>query len=198
MDSINEKINFFKQLLTDQSWQAVQTINSIKVEKKMIPNSDIACFKSSGIVNAKADDLIKYVWNIYNTKENVQVFDTDITEYNIVCKLDSQTRICRQVNKLPWPMWPRESVYIQYVGSEANQSYIIMFSVECEEVPVQTDKFVRSNINISAYIFEPCESCTMIHRIAHIEPCGNIPSSLINGYATKTAGVIQHLMSIYN
>lgn len=198
MDINSQKINFLKQLMTDKTWRPIHTLKEIIIEKKMIEDSNIACFKSSGVINCKTDELIKYVWNIYNTKDNIQAFDPDITEYEIVNNIKNNSRVCRQVNKLPWPMWSRESVYLQMIKKDGDMSYIIMYSVDSDNVQEQPNKYVRSNVNISAYVFESCDSCTMMHRIAHIEPCGKIPSSLVNSYATKTASVIQHLMSIYN
>jgi hypothetical protein len=198
MEIDNQKFNFLQQLLKDNSWTHVQTVNGITIEKKMLTGSEIACFQSKGIINCKFEELMQYVWNIYNDKENVCYFDPDVTEYAIIKNIDDHTKICRQVNSLPWPMWSRESVYLQKKITNVDASYIIMYSVDLDDVPVQPNKYVRSNINISAFVFEPYESCTMVRRIVHIDPAGNIPISIINSYATKTTNVISHLMSIYN
>ena len=198
MDLGDEKINFLKQLISDNNWETVLNSNGITTEKRMLPQSDIACFRSYGLINADRDDLVEFVWNTYNTKESVCYFDPDVTDYRIIKDMDDRTRLCCQINTLPWPLWQRESVYLQRLDHEQTTSYIIMYSVESNAAPIQEDKYVRTNINISAYAFESQGLSTMVYRIAHIDPSGKIPVSLVNSYANKSTTMIKHLMSVYN
>ncbi|XWV25822.1 START domain containing protein [Tupanvirus soda lake] len=198
MQVSDEKLTFLNQLVDDNDWEVVLESEGITTQKKILHGSDIACFRSYGVVNADMDDLMEYVWNTYSSFDSVRSYDLDVSEYGIISNLDQNTRICRQVNSLPWPMWPRETVYLQRSEDCAGASYIYMYSVECNEVPRQDNKYVRAIINISAYVFRPTIDGCMVYRIAHVDPCGLIPVSLVNSYATKTTNMIRHLKSIYN
>ncbi|XWV24590.1 START domain containing protein [Tupanvirus deep ocean] len=198
MEESDQKLTFLNQLLDDNNWEVVLESEGITTQKKMLPGCDIACFRSFGVINSEKNSLVEYVWNTYSNFDSVRSYDLDVSEYGIICDFDDNSRVCRQVNSLPWPMWPRETVYLQKREDIGGASYIYMYSVECNEVPRQDNKYVRATINISAYVFRPTIDGCMVYRIAHVDPCGSIPVSLVNSYATKTTNMIRHLKSNYN
>jgi hypothetical protein len=198
MEQAEEKINIITTLINDNSWQIVSTLEEITIERKPIPGSNIDCFRAHGIVKAEQKELADIIWNKYNNIDNIKAFDFDISDYRIINNIDDCTRICYQVNNLPWPLWPRESVYLQTRIPRDNAIYIYMYSIDSNDILQQPDKFVRANINISAYILTPCDFGCMVYRIVHIDPAGSIPTSLINSYANKTGNMIKHLQTIYN
>ena len=210
MELVQEKLDFLVDLVNDDNWQQVLSDNKIITQKRSLPNSSIDCFRSYGMVNSTCEELMEFIWDTYSDKDSIKIYDPDVVEYNIVentdnntdNNIDNNTRICHQINNLPWPIWPRESVYLQKRLIREDASYILMYSVETNATPIQSDKFVRTNINISAYVLIPQkasdESGCMVYRIAHVDPAGSIPIGVVNSYASKTANMIRHLQSKYN
>ena len=197
---VQEKLDFLVDLVNDDNWQQVLLSDKIITQKRSLPNSSIDCFRSYGIVNSTSEELIEFIWNTYSNKDSIKIYDPDVAEYNIIIESsDNNTRICHQVNNLPWPILPRESVYLQKKLVHDDAMYILMYSVETNVTPIQADKYVRTNINISAYVLIPqAESGCMVYRIAHVDPAGSIPIGVVNSYASKTANMIRHLQEKYD
>lgn len=198
MDQINEKLDFLKALIADPKWQQITVSDGITTEKRSLSASDIACFRSHSMINATAKELMDYIWTIYTSSDFMKKYNSDISQYRIIENYDSNKRLCYQVNTLPWPMWPRDSLYLQARIVEGDYSYILMYSVDSTAVPEQKEKYVRAYVNISAFVFKEEDTGCMVYRIGHIEPGGTIPAGIVNSYATKTADMIRRMQKIYN
>jgi len=201
MDQQSEKLDYVRNLLQCSNWQLVQPISStdnIQIDKLSIEGSNLDCFCSSGLVNVDMLTLMSYVWNVYAREEHVKEFDSDIVSYEVVEQLDDNTRLCYQINSMPWPLWSRDVLYLQIKTVVNNIGYIYMYSVDSDIKPEQSNKYVRAKINISAYVFEPLGSQCKLYRLAHVNPSGSIPASLVNRYANKTTHLIKHAKQMYN
>ena len=195
----SEKIKFLTKLMNDDDWELFKTETGVLTERKFIRNSDIACFRSSGFVYASPEDLLNYVSQIYDSFESIKQYDNDVTHYEVVVdKLTDDSRLCYQVNSLSWPIWSRDVLYVQMMKKVDDSYWLVMYSVESPIRPIQADKYVRAVINISAYGFTPENDGCRVCRIAHIDPQGSIPVSVINSYADKTSNVIKRLQQIYS
>ena len=192
MEKVETKFVELMELL-DSEWNIVKYENDIATERKFLPGCDIACFKSTGYVKADPGDLMEYVASIYDSTENMKKHDLEIINYEVVHDLTDDTRLCYQINSLGWPLWPRDLVYLQTIRKEDDAYWIYMYSVESGDKPEQKDKYVRANLNISAYGFIPKDDGSVVHRIAHVDPGGSIPVGIINNYANKTANMIKEL-----
>lgn len=205
MDQFDEKINLLSKIINDTTdWETVNEANGITSQRKMMSGSNIACFKSFGLVNAGAEKLKSFVWNVYDNELSMKKYDPEMLRYQIIEDLSVSpnsgelARLCYQINKLPWPLWSRDLVYLQRSFDTPDGSFILMYSVESNATPRQDDKYVRANINISAYGFTQVDvNRCMVYRIAHIDPAGLIPTNVINSYASKTTKMIEQLKNIY-
>lgn len=192
---LSTKLELLNQLLKNDEWEDVNNSNGVNTRRKFLPDSTYACFRSTGIIDRHLDELVEATWKTFDNLENNRQFDADIDQYQIVKNIDENTRLCYQVNKLPWPLWSRDMVYIQHRLEKNGVVYILMYSVDTDSVPRYDDKYVRSTINISAYTFEKSNIGTIINRFVHVEPAGNIPATLVNSYANKTRNLILHLLN---
>jgi len=199
MEHINVKFGYLKEIMAQADWELIYNVNDTTIERKLLPEvAGIACVKASGIVDANAKELCDFIWNIYETSD-LKKYDPEAESYNIIERYDENTRLCRQVNKLPWPLWPREMLYLRSKKVNDNEHWIFMFSVDSDEIPEQTDKYVRARINISAYGFIPInDKQTKVYRVMHLDPAGSIPTSVINSYSQKTLTMITEMKKIYN
>ena len=193
----DQKFKSMIDLMNKEDWELVKCEDNVVTERKFLENSDIACFRSSGFVEANPEDLLEYVSKIYDSFESVKQYDNDVIKYEVVEQLSDESRLCYQVNSMPWRIWARDVLYIQMVKKKGNNYWLFMHSVESPIRPLQNDQYVRAVINVSAYGFVPENDGCRVYRVAHINPGGLIPISVINNYADKTATVIKRLQQIY-
>lgn len=187
-----EKFAELRNILKSE-WQLVKKEDNITIEKKILPGSEIACFKAMGHVNAEAKILFDYVRHVYDSFDGMKEHDKKILEFEIIEKINDNTKICYQINSLVWPIWSRDLLYVQTTKFIDNEYWIYMYSTESDKKPIQKDKYVRAKLNISAFGFVPDKNGTMVYRIAHIDPAGNIPTKVINSYASKITTMIYAL-----
>ena len=197
MEYVDQKFDFLTKLICSNNWESMSDDGSVKIEKTELKDSDIACFRASGFVNAPAEELLNLSCSIYDDELSVKKHDTDVSRYEIVEKLSDDSRLCYQVNSMPFPIWPRDLLYIQVVKNNEDSYWIYMYSVESPIRPRNDNQYVRAVVNISAYGFVPQENGTLVYRIVHVDPSGSIPTYIINNYATKTSKFIKYLQHIY-
>lgn len=197
MDQLDEKIDFLNELLDDDGWQTTSNDNNVYTQKMFLHGSDIASFRSFGFVNADAASVMNYVWNAYSDPNQIKMYDPDVVHYEIIKFINKNTRLCYQINKLPWPIWKRDLVYLQTRIIDNDASCIIMYSVDSSANPEEPNKYVRVFVNISAYVFKPVKDGCIVYRIVHVDPMGDIPPLIVNKYAGKTARIIKDLQAIY-
>lgn len=198
MSKLEDKIKFLKKILKDKSWHHVAKHNDIMIEKKHIDGSDLICFRSYSTVNAKPEELYQYVWKILNDWDTIKIFEKSIISHRVVEHYDDNTRLCHQTNKVPWPLTDRELVYMQHCVTIDEIPHIIMYSTDIEEIEYDEDRYVRAHIHILSYIFEPHDDGCMIYLVAHLDPAGSIPHSIINAYSSKTTSLIRFLKKKYD
>lgn len=194
MDQIGEKLEFLKQLINSFDWQTVKQTDNICTQKKFLPESKFACFRSFGTVNSTPPKLMDFVWQLYGSSDYIKKHDPEILDYYILETINENSRICYQINNMPWPIWPRDCIYLQhkYIDNDGI-GYIFMYSINTNVNQEQNNKCVRAIIDISAYVFQPYNGWCKVYRIAHINPAGSIPASVVNNYATKTRSIIEIL-----
>lgn len=197
MNPIDEKFFYLMEIL-DGEWQFFGDNDGVLTERKNLSGSNIACFRSNGLVNADAAGLFDYVLQKYDSFDSMKKYDSEITHYEILEKISEDARVCYQVNSLGWPIWPRDIVYLQTTKKIGDAYWIYMYSVDSQLKPEQPDKYVRAKVTISAYGFIPEGDSTRVYRIAHVEPGGSIPAAIINAYANKTAKIIKELKNNFS
>lgn len=216
MEEIGDKFYLLENLVRDtKDWIRVADEDNVITEKKQLDldNVNIACFRSYGYVNADYRQIRDDIWNKYDSVE-IRKFDTDIIHHSILADLQRDpingiyprdvasseikyTQLCHQINKLAWPLWDRETVYLKCRKTTNSAAWIYSFSVESDAVPRKSDETVRAIINISGYVFIKDGNGTKFYRVAHIDPCGWVPNAMIDHYANKNVRIIQELQRIY-
>ena len=191
MELLEDKLAYLGVLFDSDGWRNAGIQGDIVSETLPVPGSSINCFRSSARIKATAADIVDYVWHTYDSRELME--DDEILEYEIVENITPNARVCRQVNKLPWPLWPRETVYIQHRFEHEGVVYILAYSVDHPKAPLQPTKYVRSISRVSGYVLMPSTDGTLVYRIAHVDPAGYIPASIVNSCATKTTVVLHRL-----
>jgi len=178
-----------KKMLTDQTgWTKLYSENETEVFEKAVQGCSINCFKAVGLVNATPDKLIDYIWS--GDEARWKTIDDTLVNWRIVERLDDNHLIIAQVNKLPWPLWPRDMAMVRAKFEENGTQYVTLRSVECPKVPLDTVNYVRANVLISAFIFEPVDGKSKVTRLILVDPAGNIPAAVVNTNAKGSNSVI--------
>lgn len=100
--------------------------------------------------------------------------------------LQTPMKICYQINKLPFPLWNRDTVALWTMFDEGNGSYrLVATSIEDDRHPVYTKQYVRNQLFVSSFLLTPEKGGTLITRIMHVNPMGQIPRRVINYGAAK-------------
>jgi hypothetical protein len=188
--------NTFRTLMDDK-WISFSETDSIKIETRELSNTTINAFKASGMINKNADVLVDYIWNA--NEEVSRRHDPDISEYRLV-EYSNDHKVTRQLNKLVWPLWDRETVYYQtkiYLGESI---WIVGFSIDHPKCPHDETQHVRTILNYSVYGFVPNplnNRQTTVYKVIHLDPNGNIPSQLINSNVEKTGVYLRYWKELY-
>ena len=182
-DKCTETLLKAKILLRENDWNFISNNNNILLESKVFPDiCAVPCFRTTTTVNKTIDYLMNSLWN--ETEEDRKKEDPDIIAWSCI-QSEPTFRVCTQINKMQWPLWSRETVYVQMKVIENDASWFITFSIDHDAVPLKPTLYVRALIHLSIYKFSIENGQTRVHRMSHIDPSGNIPSSIITLYAGK-------------
>lgn len=200
MDQFDEKYRLMLDMFSSPDWKVVKESNGVVTEKGPTERGEIACFRSTALINADPHILINILWEDFNSIERLQNRDKDVIEYQILQKKENK-RISYQVNKLPWPLWPREVLYITHKIIGDNVSYLLSYSIKSSKVP-NNPKYVRAHVTIAAYSFTKIvedNGRVMCHmsRISHVDPMGSIPVPIVNSFVDKNAIMVTTFKKIY-
>ena len=183
-----EILNETKQSLEEKDWVFVLENDGTLLEKKEFPEiCPTPRYKLNSIIDKNTQDLINKIWCAdYDSskRDDCDIIDWEIVESGDDCK------VIRQTNKMPWPIWTRESVVAQVKIVDDNITWIISYSIDHELVPIDEANYVRTGVYMSVYGFENCENATKVYKVVQINPAGSIPVSVVNMYAGKLANAV--------
>jgi len=178
-----------KNMINDQNgWTKLYAENDTEIFEKTIPGNSINCFKAVGMVDSTPEKLVDFLWSADESRW--KTIDDTLVNWRIVEQLDSNHLIITQVNKLPWPLWSRDMVMVRAKFEENGTYYTCLRSVEHPKVPLDTANYVRANVLLSSFVFEPVNGKTKLTRLLLIDPAGNIPSAVVNTNAKGSNSVI--------
>lgn len=184
-------INNAKKLIAEQDWTQVSHSDDITLECKDFPDvCDVHCYRANSITDKTPEELANKVWNI--TEQTQKADDQDIIEWKVVDG-GSNWRVFAQLNKLPFPMWPRQTLCCQMILQEGGTYWIVSYSIDHDKVPKQEDKYVRTKVVMLINKFERVGNKTHIWRLSQVDPSGNIPKSVLNLYSGKIVTAVKKL-----
>ncbi len=161
---------------------------------KQIFGSSIKCVKATCTVSMKPKDMMDQIWEFDHKKWNE---DGSLKSYKVIEDVGDGVRILHKVRGLPWPLWDRDFCEVQAKFEKDGSYYLIMQSVDHNDVPEYQKSFVRAKTFVNAFCFVPDPTDpnkTVIHRIVHIDPCGDIPTVTINSRTQIVYKFAGHLL----
>lgn len=173
-------------MLMETDWDIVKDIdedNATSLEKKKFQKFNLPHYRLSTMVNLPRENVVEIIWNA--TETSAKVDDPEIKSYQILHEEDN-FRVRRQINRLKWPCWPRETVIAQHRFDTSDSTWLVGFSINCPSVPEKPSKYVRSSLSISCYRYhELGPNQTQVERITNIDPNGDIPGWVITSQTGK-------------
>jgi hypothetical protein len=180
-----------KTLMNQSDWTTVSNENNVLLQKKDFPEvCSTSCFRVSTHIKKPMNGLVDNIR--LSTEETEKQDDPDVLEWSVI-ETGSNYRVIRQVNKMQWPIWNREVLYVENYLREAEDTIsIVAYSIDHNLVPVQSNQYVRPILHMSVYRFLECTDgkTTHVTKITHMDPGGYIPASVVNMYADRMANTI--------
>jgi hypothetical protein len=179
-----------KKLLGDNEdkWDRITTKNGTSLFKyDSSNNSEVPHYLVSTIIDKPINDLVDIIWRINENEAKKR--DATLTDCKNIEKSEYH-RIYSQHHSMTWPVWPRHLVYAQVKFDEGDVIYIVSYSIKHPKVPLDEDNYVRSHIHMSVYEFKEINRVkTSVKRIAQIDPCGTIPTVIVNTFTNNQVNI---------
>jgi len=138
------------------------------------------------------EKLVDLLWNM--TEKEWQSLDETILSIKTVQTIDENTRIKLISNSYPWPVWSRQTLYIERKIQVKGGWWIVSFSTTHDSEPEKVGTYVRSTLHFDAYGFKHSEGGnTRLFRLLHHDPNGYVPGSVLSRNATRITGIMHFL-----
>eukprot|EP01098_Paradermamoeba_levis_P007339 TRINITY_DN3026_c0_g1_i1.p1 TRINITY_DN3026_c0_g1~~TRINITY_DN3026_c0_g1_i1.p1 ORF type:complete len:198 (-),score=74.63 TRINITY_DN3026_c0_g1_i1:58-651(-) len=167
-----------------EGWKVTKDGNGAVLSEKGVEGSALNMFRVVAVVPHPPKKVIDTLWSwgLAEWKE----YDPDVKEWRVVQQIDDNTRVLYQVNSLPWPLWARDTCLTQARREKDGTFALLLKSTSHADAPEKPKDYVRAQVLTSAFIFAPeGADKTKFIRIVHVDPSGNIPSSVVNSSAKQ-------------
>lgn len=163
----------------EKNWEFLYEKSGIKVyQKKKVDGDSPMAFRAIGIVNAKTIDVLDVLRHV----ESSAHWDPGLQQKRTIYEYSIYEAIVYNVNKLPWPAQPRDSILHSKLTVDKDNKYIRVktWSEEHPDYP-PFDGLVRGILYQSNFVFKPtADGRTFVDMDAHLDPKGWIPKVIVN------------------
>eukprot|EP01126_Amoeba_proteus_P033137 TRINITY_DN3247_c0_g1_i5.p1 TRINITY_DN3247_c0_g1~~TRINITY_DN3247_c0_g1_i5.p1 ORF type:complete len:240 (-),score=48.29 TRINITY_DN3247_c0_g1_i5:185-904(-) len=184
----------------DKGWKKGPFIEveGVVGEKMSIPGSAVDAWKVTGEINCSPEEALDQMWAW--TESRWKRFNQNILLWEILFDSQGDLRICHQLDKLPWPLQPRDSLTVN-IKKQTDKKTIILWCDNTEEVGDFRSEWkcpsscVRATVNFVAYIFEPVEDPrkSKLTHIVNLDPNGLLPPLVVNNFTNGLCSLVPYL-----
>eukprot|EP01102_Stenamoeba_stenopodia_P001670 TRINITY_DN1150_c0_g1_i1.p2 TRINITY_DN1150_c0_g1~~TRINITY_DN1150_c0_g1_i1.p2 ORF type:complete len:199 (-),score=46.83 TRINITY_DN1150_c0_g1_i1:140-736(-) len=187
-------IREIQALVEDQTFTKIAEKEGTALWEKPLPGSSINCFKATRLLSAKPSDAANQIWKWGFS--DWQAISSDLVSWEIGEQIDENTRVNYQVNKLPWPLWSRDTVQVAHKTERDGVHYLVFKSIQHEKYPEKPNDYVRANVLHSAFVFKDEDGKTRVYRVVQVEPGGVIPAGVVNSMSRGMIDTLDKLETI--
>lgn len=184
------EIQKVETMMLEKDWMPVSNANGTSLESKNIKVCSIPHYRAIRKSKKPAQTWIDRVWKV--DESIVKSDDKDALSWTII-EEGNNWRIVRQVNNMMWPIWSRELVFFQGMFERNGCYYLVMYSVNHANAPLKPKEFVRAHMHTNVYRFEERDGYTHASKTTNVDPCGNIPVSLVTRYTDKLTHMLNKI-----
>jgi hypothetical protein len=167
----------------ENTWQLRADKEGIPVYTRKVEGSPILEYKASVIIDAPISKVIK----LYEDEKQISRWYFQCVHSELVEKDGPKNEIIYLVLHLPWPVAPRDFVFMR-TRSEDPASGTISYNLTAlpDRLPL-VKGMIRVNSIKSLWVFKPLpNNKTEVFFQQHTDPAGSVPASIINGLAAQT------------
>jgi hypothetical protein len=176
-----------------KDWRLISDQNGTTLESKSYLNVCLMpCYRARRPkIQKSPTNLLGRVWNI--NKKIVMQDDPDVTDWEVL-EEGKGWRIIWQKMKLPFPIWPRDIVYVQTMVDHGDSTYLVMYSTTHPKAPEDPTQFVRSQMHTNVFGFQKRgDGLTDGFKVTQIDPAGSIPTWVVNMFTGKLTGMLNKI-----
>lgn len=172
-----------------KKWEHVVTTEGTELYKKeMLDVCPVPCYLARTVIKKPLKTLVDKLWII--DEKTTKINDPSVKEWKELEKTENH-KVCSQYNKMGMFIWDRHVVYAQVKIEEPDtgKTYIVAFSVTHPLAPFDEKNYVLGKVHMSVFELkkdtkDESGNSTVITKLAHIDPCGDLPVSVINMFAS--------------
>jgi START domain len=202
-DATAELLGYYKE---EQGWSAVEHDHgaTVSLAEREVSNCDVHLIKASCIVEASSGDKLCARLSIQEV-DALKKFDEDLLALRLIESFGNGAdelgygaiQVTLRSYNAPFPVTNREFVTarttrkIQPEGGGGTLWLAVGRSINRDDVP-ETPGFVRGKVVISGFVIEQLDdgASFRLTRFALIDPCGAIPSMVVNAFKKKAAAAL--------
>ncbi|MEM1186945.1 MAG: START domain-containing protein [Pseudomonadota bacterium] len=184
-------VSFSATAAHGQDWETRFDEAGVVVETRPMAGSRFRAFRGRTQVDASPEEVLRRLQDI----DAYPLWFPDTTEASAV--LRENGRWANYVRTAaPWPVKDRDAVYVSRMERAANNIRIDVFAAP--ELAPERDDAVRIRDASGYWLLEAEGSGTRITWEFHVEPGGNVPSSLANARVVATPrGALEALRAYF-
>jgi hypothetical protein len=189
MEYATLQLRVFDQMqnwLNSDGWEPFHKEENVTLECSPMVGSSIKAQKGTVILSGSKFD--QFTEKLFNPPfdERKKIYP-EIQSEVIVKHINEDTFISHTKFDAPWPVYPREFLVIKARKTLDDGSQLITaYSIEDPEVPVSSG-FVRGALQTGMIVSKLPGNRVKVVKVEHIDPCGSIPTSLVQDKQMKNA-----------
>ena len=183
------QLRVFNQMtswLNSDGWEPFYEAKNVVLECSPMEGSSIKAQKGTVILSGSKFD--QFTEKLFNPPfdERKKIYP-EIQSEVIIKHIDKDTFVSHTKFNAPWPVYPREFLVIKArkVLDDGSQ-LITAYSIEDPDVDV-TYGFVRGALQTGMIVKKLPGDRVQVVKVEHIDPCGSIPTSLVQEKQMKNA-----------
>ena len=185
----NLKLRVFDQmtnLLNSDGWESFHQKENVILETSPMEGSYIKAQKGTVILSGSKFD--QFTEKLFNPPfDERQKIYPEIQSESIIKYIDDDTFISHTKFNAPFPVYPREFLVLKSRKTLDDGSQLITaYSIEDPNVPV-TYGFVRGTLQTGLIAKKLPNNKVQVVKVEHVDPCGSIPTSLVQEKQIKNA-----------
>ena len=189
-EELTEKFKLYdKTMGADKGWQLMKDKNGIRVYERETPLTPINIFKGVAELETDMKTLVAFLMDVDKFPSWVLMCDSiELLEpvNENVDKIDQVHYYLYTVNRLPWPVRPRDNVMYTIAVQDPDTLTLKVKSVSLPDSIPPKKGFVRCPLLMVEWKLKPLDTChTELTFETIVDAGGWIPAWIINLYAVS-------------
>eukprot|EP01065_Artemidia_motanka_P041000 TRINITY_DN5242_c2_g2_i1.p1 TRINITY_DN5242_c2_g2~~TRINITY_DN5242_c2_g2_i1.p1 ORF type:complete len:782 (+),score=332.30 TRINITY_DN5242_c2_g2_i1:117-2348(+) len=185
----------FQHLVVDPGFEHIKKVHvkaihqDVQLYRKRMPDRcPVPCYRAAATIKAPEDKIVSLLRKYYSDAAFAKKLTPEINALRVLERVDGQTSVHYEVDKLPWPLASRDLVYlVGEMKDESGATVVVQQSTHHPKAPAKGNS-VRARVHIAGWRVEAVSGgACKVTQLGLIDPKGNIPSSVIDFFVDDMA-----------